>query len=351
MCLSSSNTKENLIEIISQEMFVRYRNLVSSHRLVITSKSEVPNEIHHGIEIKRTDLRSNFDEADYVIQQQVHSIVKQGDVKSIKIISSDTDVFVLLCSNFSASDWSSANVFMETFIDNSKLTKINKSVEYNKEIVPSLVAFHALTGCDSVPMMFGIGKAKGLKALKETPLKFIGRKSSAMKDVMNEGFKFVASCYGRKDINSSKNRQSIWIMRTDGAHKGSNPPALKSLPPTNEALEMNIKRAHYTAILWNESVSGCMPNMDPCQFGWEIVNKSLMPIKLPNDVDVAPQEVLEMTRCKCSSSGCRTKQCSCQQAGMFCSELCGCKDCKNKKPDFEQTNSDAEDDDDFQNEE
>ena len=45
-------------------------------------------------------------------------------------------------------------------------------------------------------------------------------------------------------------------MRTDGAHKGSNPPALKSLPPTNEALEMNIRRAHYTAILWNESVSG-----------------------------------------------------------------------------------------------
>ena len=87
-----------------------------------------------------------------------------------------------------------------------------------------------------------------------------------------------------------------------------------------------------------------MPNMDPCQFGWEIVNKSLMPIKLPNDVDVAPQEVLEMTQCKCSSSGCRTKQYSCQQAGMFCSELCGCKDCENMKPDVEQTNSDAEDD-------
>ena len=42
------------------------------------------------------------------------------------------------------------------------------------------------------------------------------------------------------------------MMKNDGAHKGSNPPALKSLPPTNEALEMNIRRAHYTAILWNE---------------------------------------------------------------------------------------------------
>ena len=32
--------------------------------------------------------------------------------------------------------------------------------------------------------------------------------------------------------------------KTDGANKSSKPPTLKSLPPTNEALEMNIKRAH-----------------------------------------------------------------------------------------------------------
>ena len=175
MCLSSSATKENLIEIIAQELIVRYKNSVSSHKLVIKSKNEVPQEIHYGIEINRTDLRSNFDEADYVIQQQVHSIVKQGDRNSIKIISSDTDVFVLLCSNFLANDWSSANIFMETFIDNSKLININKSVEYNKDIVPSLVALHALTGCDSVPMMFGIGKAKGFKALKVTALTSVGK--------------------------------------------------------------------------------------------------------------------------------------------------------------------------------
>ena len=103
----------------------------------------------------------------------------------------------------------------------------------------------------------------------------VGKRSCAMKDVLDEGFKFVASCYNRKDPNSSKNRQSLWMMKTDGAHKGSSPPALKSLPPTNEALEMNIMRAHYTAILWNESVSGCMPNIDPCQFGWETLDDEL----------------------------------------------------------------------------
>ena len=176
MCLSSSATKENLIEIITQELFVRYRNIVSSHRLVITSKNEVPQELHHGIEISRFDLRSNFDEADYVIQQQVHSLVMQGNKNSIKVISADKDVFELLCSNFATKDWSSVNIIMETFIDESKLISIKKSVEYKRETI-------ALTGCDSVPMMYGIGKAKELKALKGTPLKCIGKKSSAMEDV------------------------------------------------------------------------------------------------------------------------------------------------------------------------
>ena len=96
MCFSSYVTKENLIEIITQELFVRYRNIVSSHRLVITSKNEVSQELHHGFEISRFDLRSNFDEADYVIQQQVHSLVMQGNKNSIKVTSGDTDVFLLL---------------------------------------------------------------------------------------------------------------------------------------------------------------------------------------------------------------------------------------------------------------
>ena len=41
----------------------------------------------------------NYDEADFLIPQQVDSIVAEGK-KVIKVISADTDVFVLLCSLF-----------------------------------------------------------------------------------------------------------------------------------------------------------------------------------------------------------------------------------------------------------
>ena len=48
---------------------------------------------------------------------------------------------------------------MDTFTEDNKLVNITKSVHNNKETIPSLIAMHALSGCDSVLMMFGIGKA------------------------------------------------------------------------------------------------------------------------------------------------------------------------------------------------
>ena len=47
---------------------------------------------------------------------------------------------------------------METFTDSKTVIDINKSVEVHHQIVPSLIAMHASTGCVSVPMLYGIGK-------------------------------------------------------------------------------------------------------------------------------------------------------------------------------------------------
>ena len=194
LCLSSTSTKENLIEIISGELFERFAANACSTRRVITSKNEVPEEVHCGVRIQRHDLASNFDEVDYIIAQQVNSTVRQREKQVINAVSADTDVFVLLCSNLAKNNWYSANLYMDTFTEDNKLININKSVHNNKETIPSLIAMHALSGCDLVPMMFGIGKAKALKALKNVPLKSIGNINADLEEVMNEGFKFVANC-------------------------------------------------------------------------------------------------------------------------------------------------------------
>ena len=37
------------------------------------------------------------------------------------------------------------------------------------------------------------------------------------------------------------------------------------IPPTNEALDFNIKRAHFQAVMWANSVTSLPPLLDPCE--------------------------------------------------------------------------------------
>ena len=94
------------------------------------------------------------------------------------------------------------------------------------------------------------------------------------------------------------------------------------------------------AILWKRCSTGTPPELDPLEYGWEKDGESLRPIMLPDGTDVAPEKVLQMTRCKCSSSQCKTNRCSCVKTGT---EYCGCQDCENQK-DMEKSESEDEND-------
>lgn len=140
-----------------------------------------------------------------MIPQQVDAAVQEGK-RTIKVISADTDVFVLLCSMYLHNDWSTSNVVMENFLGDHRLTDIQMTVERNVNIIPSLIAMHALSGCDIVPMLFGIGKAKALAVVEQIPLKHLGHENASIEEVLLESRRFVAKCYGQSEPSSSKNR-------------------------------------------------------------------------------------------------------------------------------------------------
>ena len=100
MVLPSSSTNENLIELISSQLYIRFETNKSPKCFVMTSKFPVPEQVQHGVRTKRRDLPSHYEEADYIMLQQVYLIVKEEGKKSVKVLSSDTDVFVLLCFHF-----------------------------------------------------------------------------------------------------------------------------------------------------------------------------------------------------------------------------------------------------------
>ena len=64
MVMFSSSTKENLIELISSELCKRFESNRSANRFVVTSKNRIPEQIDNGVRTKRSDLTSQFDEAD-----------------------------------------------------------------------------------------------------------------------------------------------------------------------------------------------------------------------------------------------------------------------------------------------
>ena len=141
------------------------------------------------------------------------------------MLSSDTDVFALLCFHF-ANHWAPKDVYMDPFSGGSKLITIKKSVNAKQHIMSSLVALHAISGWDTVTVMFGIGKVKSLKVVEKVPLVQIGEVNAELEQVIDKGKRFVAKCYSQVETSSSKNKQTIWINQTDGAKKTAKPPAL-----------------------------------------------------------------------------------------------------------------------------
>ena len=88
-----------------------------------------------GVRIKRRDLKTLFDKADYTMTHQVDCAVKE-DRALIKVICSDTDVFVLLCTMYVIKNWSNTDVYMEDFIEGKSLISIRKTVEKHKDLIP-----------------------------------------------------------------------------------------------------------------------------------------------------------------------------------------------------------------------
>ena len=70
-CAFLVQRQKNLIEIIAIFLLQKFLTETFQHRLIVISRSIHPVETIHGLQIKRQNLKAVFDEADYIISQQV----------------------------------------------------------------------------------------------------------------------------------------------------------------------------------------------------------------------------------------------------------------------------------------
>ena len=197
-------------------------------------------------------------------------------------------------------------------------------------IVPQLLSAHVLSGCDTVASYFAIGKTKVVKVLEVgNRLNHLGNPSANLEDVLCESTASVAVCYGQKcearetitDVH-----YKVWVSQT-GRKGAFLLPKLKAIPPTLEVFKDNIKMAHFQACIGKAALDQEPPNLDPLKFGWvkDDLAKSLCAVPLPQDVPLAPAELLKMIQCMCSSDQfCSSLRCGCVSGQLPCSLFCKC---------------------------
>ena len=194
----------------------------------------------------------------------------------------------------------------------------NKLGEY---ICGNIILFvHAFLGCDTTSLLFGIGKAAGLKLVKDNDTFHeqaeVFRSVNSSKDqVIAAGEKAMTIVEKGKlndhlDTMRYQRFQELVTTRKKAIHPNM-------LPPTSVATKCHSLRVFHQVQQWQGNT---LPAED---WGWELSEGRLKPVN--SDFCPAPQSLLDIVRCTCKT-GCGTLRCECHRQGMQCSSACsGCR--------------------------
>ena len=124
---------------------------------------------------------------------------------------------------------------------------------------------------------------------------------------------FICTLYKCGSIGSVNDGQILLFSKT------VNPEAL---PPTKDALELHIKRAHYQAFVWKQAACQYPDLPNPDEMGWTTNGESGKLLPLLMTKDPIPTTCKDIISCSCKSR-CMTLRCGCKKAKLFCTDPCG----------------------------
>ena len=109
-------------------------------------------------------ITNTHEEADAIIVNQAYHAVLQNGVGRVHVVCVDTDVFAFLTYFF----WKlniTADIKMLPTDSSHDAADMNKAVESNTDLIPSLLAANALSGRDTTARYYGIAKGTVIKQL------------------------------------------------------------------------------------------------------------------------------------------------------------------------------------------
>ena len=131
-------------------------------------------------------------------------------------------------------------------------------------------------------------------------------------------YTFFLPIYGQKGC-TTMNDARAHIYRS---HK--KPPPLKKRPPTDANLQLHVLRAHLQMLLWKAADQHDPPEeaQNIANFGWSIEGSAIT--TAVSTAPVAPQALLDAVSCSCTTEckACSGTRCSCNSAGLSCTDYC-----------------------------
>ena len=284
--------------------------------------------------IGKEDCSVKHEEADTIMISYVLKAAKEGK-ESIRVVSDDTDVFLLLVYWVWKSDIE-MTVQMQKW--NGEVLNINSTVKSLGTRCKSILGAHALSGCDTVSYPFGKGKKSVLKILDMDECSYlekIGDENATTKELLAASTQFFLLLYGQKDApNLNQARYNIY-------KKKKTKPNLKMLPPTDLNLLQHTLRAHLQVLLWKAADKHEPPEItqDITTFGWS-TKCGIMPVIAQQPI--APPKLLDVISCGCRSEdkACSQRNCKCHNDNLSCTEYCACESSEECKNPFTSNNYD-----------
>ena len=127
---------------------------------------------------------------------------------------------------------SQSPLIMESPIRDRSVIDIHATVDRHRDIIPSMLAGHSLTGCDTVGAHFGVGKGTllELRNIRLRPLEHqnnlklnrLETSPADMADVMKDATALI-TCYGQPKATTLSNaRLNVWTTRVGKARATNN---------------------------------------------------------------------------------------------------------------------------------
>ncbi len=300
-----------------------------------------------------SELFCNHEEAD--TRLIFHAKQMSQSFEKIVIHTPDTDVLLIALGLGVNID---CKLFMKTGVKNKariislegirESLKARYGIEDTEEASKALLGLHGFTGCDTISSFAGKGKVQPVKTMMKDHRHInlfatFGSSPELTEDQFQQIQTFVCDLYGHHDDDINTVRYKMYAAK----HGHLDP---KSIPPCADSLRQHSMRASYQVYIWRKSLESHPVIPSPVEFGWDEDEEGNLVISW-NNVNPAPDEVLEMMFCTCPRK-CERGSCPCADNSLKCTDACTNQNCDNfqSNEDFNSVEDEYEDDDDFNDE-